>query len=147
MRNYFFIRINGKYIKINFHEIIFVEGCKNYTKIITDQRSYLVLVTMKRMEEVLPVALFQRIHKSFIVSLDRIVEFNADAVYLKGNELPIGHLYKGVLEKAVLIANDSFCKVVRVGLCENKESEFSNVNFQPSTKNNQPPYFQQIQAW
>jgi DNA-binding LytR/AlgR family response regulator len=127
MHNYFFIRTDGKYIKINFQEIIYVEGSKNYTKIITDQRSYLVLITMKRMEEILPASLFQRIHKSFIVSLDRIMEFNTDTVYLKGSELPIGHLYKGVIEKAVIIANDNFCKVVRVAMRKSNESEFSRA--------------------
>ena len=127
MHKYFFIRTDGKYIKINFHEILFVEGSKNYTKIITDHRTYLVLITMKKMEEILPAGLFQRIHKSFIISLDRIVEFNTDAVYLKGRELPIGHLYRGVIEKVVLIANDNYCKVVRVGMIENTDVGFSKA--------------------
>ena len=42
-----------------------------------------VLITMKRMEEILPIALFQRIHKSYIVSLERVLEFNTDSVFLK----------------------------------------------------------------
>jgi hypothetical protein len=79
------------------------------------------------MEEILPVSLFQRIHKSFIVSLERVLEFNTDAVYLKNKELPIGHLYKGVIEKAVLIANDTFCRVVRVAINESNESGFSKA--------------------
>ena len=127
MQQFFFIRADGKYIKINFHEIIYVEGCKNYTKIITDQRSYLVLLTMKRMEEILPASSFQRIHKSFIVSLEKVLEFNTDTVWLKGRELPIGHLYKGVIERAVIIANDNFCKVFRVAMSEINENEFSKA--------------------
>lgn len=113
MQKFFFIRMDGKYVKINFNEIIYVEGCKNYIKIITDLKSYLVLITMKHMEEILPASSFRRIHKSFIVSLERVLEFNTDSVYLKNKELPIGHLYKGVIERAVIIANDNFCKVFR----------------------------------
>jgi DNA-binding LytR/AlgR family response regulator len=127
MQKFFFIRMDGKYVKINFNEIIYVEGCKNYIKIITDLKSYLVLITMKRMEEILPAILFQRIHKSFIVSLERVLEFNTDSVYLKNKELPIGHLYKGVIERAVVIANDSFCRVVRVAINENNDNRFSRA--------------------
>ena len=107
MQKFFFIKSNGKYLKISFNEIVFVEGCRNYIKIITDNKAYLVLIAMKRMEQLLPVNMFRRIHKSFIVSLDRIVEFDAERVYLKNKELPIGQLYKGKLEKSVMIVNDT----------------------------------------
>jgi DNA-binding LytR/AlgR family response regulator len=127
MQNFFFIRMDGKYVKINLNEIIYVEGCKNYIKIITDLKSYMVLITMKRMEELLPASLFQRIHKSFIVSLERVIEFNTESVYLKNKELPIGHLYKGAIERVVVIANDTFCRVVRVAMSENNERELSKA--------------------
>jgi len=107
MQNGFFFRINGRFIRINFADILYVEGCKNYVKIIAEQKSYLVLITMKRLEQLLPVSSFLRIHKSFIVSLDKIVEFDADTVYFKGRQFPIGQLYKGELEKHLLIINDS----------------------------------------
>ena len=107
MQQYFFIRMNGRYLKINFQEILYIEGCKNYLKIITENKTHLVLLTMKRLEQLLPVSLFRRVHKSFIVSLDKIIEFDADTVYLKNKQLPIGQLYKGELEKAVLIVNDT----------------------------------------
>lgn len=111
MHKYFFIRTDGKYVKINFHEIIYAEGSRNYTKIITETKSYLVLITMKRLENFLPVNLFRRIHKSFIVSLDRIIEFDKEQVWLMNKELPIGQQYKGDLEKAVLIINDPVHKI------------------------------------
>ena len=107
MQQYFFIRTNGKYSKINFQEILYIEGCRNYLKIITENKTHLVLITMKRLEQLLPVSSFRRIHKSFIVSLDKIVEFDADTVYLKNKQLPIGQLYKGELEKAVKIIHET----------------------------------------
>lgn len=106
MQKYFFVRINGKYIKISFHEILYVEGCKNYIKIVTETKSYLVLFSMKGFENFLASYLFKRIHKSYIVSLDKITGFNSDRVYLKDKELPIGQQYKGELEKAVMIVNE-----------------------------------------
>ncbi len=86
--------------------MILVEGCRNYCKIVTENKSYLVLITLKRMEHFLPASLFRRIHKSFIVSLDRIVEFNADTIYLKNKQIPIGQQYKSELHKSVTIVND-----------------------------------------
>ncbi|HKC34642.1 MAG TPA: LytTR family DNA-binding domain-containing protein [Chitinophagaceae bacterium] len=104
MRDYFFIREKGKYVKIDFHDIMYVEGCKNYLKIVTPGKAYLVLLTMKKLEQLLPSWSFKRGHKSFIVSLDRISEFDSEIVYLKDKHIPIGEQYKGVLERSVLIA-------------------------------------------
>lgn len=107
MQNYFFIRNNGKYIKISFNEIVYVEGCRNYVKVITENKSHLVLFSMKGIEKFLPSYLFKRVHKSFIVSLDKISSFDGDRVYIKDKELPIGQQYKGELEKAVMIVSDT----------------------------------------
>lgn len=107
MQKYFFIRANGRYVKINFVEVFYVEGRQNYVKILTENKTHLVLITMKRIEQLLTTYLFKRIHKSYIVSLDKITGFDSDRVYLKDKELPIGQQYKGELEKAVMIVNDS----------------------------------------
>ena len=107
MQNFFFIRMDGKYVKLCFNEILYAEGSKNYTKIITESRQYLVLITMKRLEQLLPVGLFARIHKSFIVSLEKIVQFNKENVWLKDKELPVGNLYRSGLEKSVIIFDDA----------------------------------------
>lgn len=112
MQKYLFIKVNGKYVKVNFHEIIYVEGYKNYVKIVTENKTHLVLITMKRLENLLPPVLFRRIHKSFIGALDKIIEFDGGRVYLKDKMLPIGQQYKRELEKLVMIDNDTVCESV-----------------------------------
>lgn len=107
MKKYFFIRTDGKYVKLCFSEILYAEGSRNYTKIFTETKQYLVLITMKRLEQFLPTSLFARIHKSFIVSLEKIVQFDKEKVWLKDKELPVGHQYRNELEKSVLIVNDA----------------------------------------
>ncbi len=107
MKKYFFIKTDGKYVKLCFSDILYAEGSRNYTKIFTETKQYLVLMTMNRLEQFLPASLFKRIHRSFIVSLEKIVEFDKETVKLKGKELPIGDHYKNELEKAVPIVNDS----------------------------------------
>ena len=107
MKKYFFIRTDGKYIKLCFSDILYIEGARNYTKIFTETKKYMVLITMKRLEQFLPNNLFIRIHKSFIVSLEKIVQFDKETVWLKGKEIPAGHQYRNELEKSVLIVNDA----------------------------------------
>lgn len=119
MQTCFFIRSNGRYIKLHFQDIQYLEGCRNYVKIVTDNRTFLALFSMKAMENFLPADRFRRIHKSFIVSLDRICSFDTENVYLEKGELPIGHFYRGELEKAVLIAHDNYCKVLEVAMSDN----------------------------
>ena len=106
MSKCFFIKTDGKYIKVCYQDILYIEGSRNYTKIITETKQYLVLLTMKKLEQFLPSGLFKRIHKSFIVSLEKIVEFDKENVKLENAELPIGHHYRNELEKVVPIVND-----------------------------------------
>lgn len=112
MQEYFFFRIDGKYVKIYFHEIIYIEGCRNYLKIISDKKSYLVLMTMKRMLEILPDVFFQRIHKSYIISLNKVAAFDKDTVRLCDKELPIGHRFRYILENIFTIATEDSVKFV-----------------------------------
>ena len=111
MQKYFFIRTDGKFVRISYDDIVFMEAAKNYTKIITTARSYLVLLSLKKMEYLLPAVLFQRIHKSYIVALDKIMEFDKEMVSLKGKELPVGHQYRNELEKVFLILTETECKI------------------------------------
>lgn len=99
----FFIKSEGQFVKIHFADILLVEGCRNYVRIVTEKKSYLSLVTMKKMEHVLPVGLFRRIHKSFIISLSRVTGFDKDRVYLGDRELPFGQLYKADFIKSQVI--------------------------------------------
>lgn len=104
MIKYFFIRKDGRYVKINFHDIIYLEGRRNYIRIVTGNEFYMVLITMKQLEKLLPTALFRRIHKSYIVSMDKIMEFDSEKVYLKNKQLPLGENYRRAFENSLIIA-------------------------------------------
>ena len=104
MKKYFFIRANGRYVKLNFQDIIYLEGRRNYIRIVTGRDFYMALITMKQLEQVLPASVFRRIHKSYIVSMDKVIEFDSDTVYLQNKELPIGENYRQSFENSLLIA-------------------------------------------
>lgn len=73
--NYFFARFENKLVKINFADILYIEGMQNFVKIHTSAKPYLVSNTMKAMEELLPSAEFIRVHKSYIVALSPFMPF------------------------------------------------------------------------
>ncbi|MBS1919480.1 MAG: LytTR family transcriptional regulator [Bacteroidetes bacterium] len=107
MQNFFYIRENGKYIRIDFRKIIYIEGCRNYLKIVMEQGSHLVLITMKRLEQLLPTSSFIRIHKSYIVSLEKITAFDSNSVYVNEKQLPTGKAYKGIIEHSVVVVQSA----------------------------------------
>ncbi|MDP4151095.1 MAG: LytTR family DNA-binding domain-containing protein [Bacteroidota bacterium] len=94
-----FIIIKQGYEKcrIRLHDILYVEAMKDYTRVITPARQYLVLTTLGSMQERLPPQKFTRIHRSYIVNVDKIERVKGNKVQLPAHELPLGKLYRNVL--------------------------------------------------
>lgn len=92
--DHIFIRSNSKFFRVNFSEIIFIEGMKDYLKIHTPEFRLVTHQTMGDMEKQLPSKQFIRIHKSYIVSISNIKAIQSNAVELPGKILPIGNIYK-----------------------------------------------------
>ena len=91
---YFFVKSSGQQHKINFNEILFVESIKDYVNIKTENQEYIVLDTLKSLENQLPEN-FARVHKSFILNLNKIEKIDIKNVFLNsGKEIPIGETYK-----------------------------------------------------
>lgn len=87
--------VKGKVIKVNFDDINYMEGLKNYIMIYTNETRYITCLSLKEMENTLPPERFIRIHKSFIINMDRIKSFEGTSVLLsQGAELPVGGGYK-----------------------------------------------------
>jgi len=87
-------------LKIAFSEIVYIEGSRDYVKIVTGNRNYLVHLTMKKLEELLPAALFIRTHKSYIVAIPKIkIVKPAELVLATLQRIPISGLYKEELLK------------------------------------------------
>jgi DNA-binding LytR/AlgR family response regulator len=92
--DHIFIRSNSKFFKVNFSEIIFIEGMKDYLKIHTPEFRLVTHQTMGEMEKQLPANLFIRIHKSYIIAIPKIKAIQSNAIELPGKVLPIGISYK-----------------------------------------------------
>jgi len=94
--DYFFVNVDYSLLKINFNDIRYVEGLKDYIKIHlkSSSRAVITRMAMKAIEEELPVAKFLRIHKSYIVSLEHITAIRKNSVFLDEMELPVGENFR-----------------------------------------------------
>ena len=91
-----FLKTDYRIVKVNIRDILFVEAMSEYLKIWIDgeAKPVITLLSMKKMEERLP-SYFMRIHRSYIVNLDKIREVNKNRIIMGANTyLPIGDLYK-----------------------------------------------------
>ena len=85
----------GKLIKVNFNDILFIEGAGNYVKIgLNNQDKIMTLLTFKALEELLPKEQFIRVNKSYIVALQLITGIEGNIVRLGDLTVPIGGTYK-----------------------------------------------------
>jgi DNA-binding LytR/AlgR family response regulator len=105
MAPFFFIRSDGRYIKIAFGDIVYLESVKNYVRIVTTQKSWLVLMSLRQIEKEMPSDMFCRVHRSFMVSLYHIVSFDNEMVQLATRQVPIGNRFRQALPASVKILN------------------------------------------
>jgi DNA-binding LytR/AlgR family response regulator len=89
-----FVKTDNRLVKVNFDEILFLEGARDYVFIHTKKDKLVTLDSLKNLEEVLPSSLFARIHKSFIVAVDKIDSIEKNRVVIGEHFLPIGESHK-----------------------------------------------------
>jgi DNA-binding LytR/AlgR family response regulator len=95
--DYVFIKVDGRLIKLDLTTVRWIEAQGDYVKIQTDQNAYLVHNTMKHMEANLPTQAFARVHRSYIVRIDRIMDIEDTSVVVEGKVIPIGRSYRDSL--------------------------------------------------
>lgn len=93
-KDHFFVKTDYKNQRIDFDQILYIEGLKDYVSIYTETGRVVSLQVMKKMEEFLPAEQFMRVHRSYIVSLDRITSVDKSRIYIGDQIIPIGETYK-----------------------------------------------------
>lgn len=94
-KNYFFVKADYQLNRVDFDDILYIEGLDDYLKIHLNSRKPLVArMTMKGVLEQLPLNRFVRVHRSFIIPLSRIKGLKNKAVILPELEIPIGNSYE-----------------------------------------------------
>ncbi len=93
-KDYIFVMVQKKNVKLLFSEIVYIESQREYVKIVTTQKEYLSKMSTHEIEALLPLRLFKRVHRSFIVSISKIDAYTADMIEVNGTTLPIGRGYR-----------------------------------------------------
>ncbi|HTO35470.1 MAG: LytTR family DNA-binding domain-containing protein [Flavobacteriaceae bacterium] len=102
--DYIFIKSNLKKLKVYTSKIKWIEAYGDYVKVVTDEDSNLVLATMKSFEHDLAKDKFLRVHKSYIVNIDKIERFNSKYAEIGVTKIPLSRNKKDDLKRALAIA-------------------------------------------
>ncbi|PJB11551.1 MAG: DNA-binding response regulator [Flavobacteriales bacterium CG_4_9_14_3_um_filter_40_17] len=94
-----YVRHHEKMVKVAIQEIFYIEAERNYCRIHAKEKEYLLVMTLKGIEEKLPQNHFLRIHRSFMVNLSQIDEVSTDHVVVRRKSIPIGKSQRGELLK------------------------------------------------
>jgi DNA-binding LytR/AlgR family response regulator len=96
---FLYVRADRKMVKVMVSEVRYVESLKDYVRIFLPDRQIITKQTITALEDMLPENEFMRVHRSFIVALNKIDSYNPTAVFIGKTEIPVGPLYKHELSK------------------------------------------------
>jgi DNA-binding LytR/AlgR family response regulator len=100
--DYFFVKSNSRYERIQVSEVLFIQAVENYVNIVTTQGKYMTLLSLKDVNEKLNQQEFVKVHKSFIVSIAKIDAIENNDIVIQSSKIPIGRNHREeVLEKVV----------------------------------------------
>ncbi|HEY4650623.1 MAG TPA: LytTR family DNA-binding domain-containing protein [Pontibacter sp.] len=91
---FIYLKADKKMVKVMLADILYIESLKDYIRVKTETKEIISYQKISFLEEKLPADKFLRIHRSFIIALDKVQAFSATAVDLGKTEIPIGRLYK-----------------------------------------------------
>tara|TARA_R110002153_G_scaffold10153_3_gene40528 strand:+ start:303 stop:959 length:657 start_codon:yes stop_codon:yes gene_type:complete len=98
---YIFVKSNLKKRKVVLNDIKWVEALGDYIKVVTNEGNIVILSTMKSFEKQLPEDKFLRIHKSYIVNLEKVEKFNSKNIEVEGRQVPLSRNKKNELMEAL----------------------------------------------
>ena len=94
LSDYLFVRNNDKLVKVEIKDIFYIEAERNYCRIYSKDKEYLLVMTLKEMDEKLPQKHFIRVHRSFIVNLSKIDEISKSHIVIGKTAIPVSKALK-----------------------------------------------------
>lgn len=94
-------RSDRKMIKVALNDILYIESIKDYIKVVTITHTVITKQPISSVEEMLPKEIFIRIHRSYIVALNKIESYNNELVWIAKQELPISRMYRHEVGKTL----------------------------------------------
>ncbi|WP_295666692.1 LytTR family DNA-binding domain-containing protein [uncultured Mucilaginibacter sp.] len=101
LSDFIFVKTEHKIQKVYLNDILFIEGLKDYISIFTPAERIITLQNMKKMEDALPTKYFMRIHKSYIVSINKIDSIERSRIFIGDKIIPVGDTYRDEFFKII----------------------------------------------
>jgi len=104
-QEYIFVKADKKLIKVKYSDILYIEGLKDYVIIRTETGRVITLQTMKSLEDKMPMKNFMRVHRSYIVNVDKISAITGNMIELiernETKQIPVGKNYRDELSRVI----------------------------------------------
>jgi DNA-binding LytR/AlgR family response regulator len=100
-KKFFFIKSNTDLIKIEYSTILYIEGLENYVKIHCENKTVISFSTMKNMEDILGAHRFLRIHRSYLINLDKVNTVQNHTFFIGKTELAVGKSYRKAVSEVL----------------------------------------------
>ena len=101
LSDFIFVKTEHKIQKVYLNNILFIEGLKDYISIFTPAERIITLQNMKKMEDALPAKYFIRVHKSYIVSVNKIDSIERSRIFIGDKIIPVGDTYREEFFKVI----------------------------------------------
>ena len=88
-KDFFSIKVEGKIVKVYFDSILYIEGLKEYVRLVCKETRLITLESLKNLEEILPAENFARVHKSFIVAKNKVTSLEGNRLEIGDHKIPI----------------------------------------------------------
>ncbi|WP_125721996.1 LytR/AlgR family response regulator transcription factor [Flavobacterium ustbae] len=100
---FIFLKVEYQWVRISLKDITYIESLKDYVKVHLEdsQKALMSLISLKALEEKLPSSKFMRVHRSFIVSLDKISAISKNSIFIDKIEITVGEQYKEAFKTMV----------------------------------------------
>lgn len=100
--SHIFIKVDKKMVKINIDQILFIEGMKEYIKVVTIEKTYITHKSLTSLSEELSTDRFMRIHKSYTIALDKVKSIEGNRIQISTYTIPIGRNYSKEVKSKIL---------------------------------------------
>ncbi len=102
---FLYFRADRKMIKVFLDDILFIESLKDYIKVVTRNKVIVSKQSISSLEEMLPKDAFIRVHRSYIIAVNKIDSYNTDTIEIGKKEIPIGRLFRHDVSRVLNISS------------------------------------------
>lgn len=102
---FLYFRVDRKMVKVFLEDILFIESLKDYIKVVTTQKVIISKQSISSLEEMLPKDAFVRVHRSYIIAVNKIDSYNTDTIEIGKKEIPIGRLFRHDVSRVIHISS------------------------------------------